>query len=125
MLNDLAAKLAVNGVNILNRNPDSEHNLWYGLTTNNYDGYLNVYDPVNNPNYATNNPAGTFQNPAPSSSWTADQKAANAALPKLSLTNAQYGALLNFQMCLREYSLGIHNYSYTKALLKNSIAILK
>lgn len=125
LLNDLAAKLAVNGVNILNRNPDSEHNLWYGLTTNNYDGYLNVYDPVNNPNYATNNPAGTFQNPAPSSSWTADQKAANAALPKLSLTNAQYGALLNFQMCLREYSLGIHNYSYTKALLKNSIAILK
>lgn len=125
LLNDLAAKLTVNGVDILNRNPDTEHNLWAGLTTNNYDGYLNVFDPVNNPNYATNNPAGTFQNPSVSSSWTAEQKAANAAMPKLSLTNAQYGALLNFQLCLREYSLGIHNYAYTKALLTNSIAILK
>lgn len=125
LLNDLAAKLAVGGVEIMNRNPDSEHNLWYGLTTNNYDGYLNVYDPVNNPNYATNNPAGTFQNPSPGSTWTTEQKAINAALPKLSLTNAQYGACLNFQMCLREYSLGIHNYAYTKALLKNTIAILK
>jgi len=125
LLNDLAAKLTVNGVDILNRNPDTEHNLWAGLTTNNYDGYLNVFDPVNNSDYATKNPAGTFQNPTASSSWTAEQKAANAAMPKLSLTNAQYGALLNFQLCLREYSLGIHNYAYTKALLTNSIAILK
>ncbi|MBL7968795.1 MAG: hypothetical protein JNK09_17450 [Prolixibacteraceae bacterium] len=124
LLDDLAKKLTVNGVDILNRNADSEHNLWYGLTTNNYDGYLNVFDPVNNPDYATKNPGGTFQNPTVSNSWTADQKAANAAMPKLSLTNAQYGALINFQLCLREYSLGIHNYSYTKALLKNSIAIL-
>lgn len=125
LLADLAAKLTVNGIDIMNRNPDATSNLWAGITTNNYDGYLNVYDPVNNPNYATNNPGGTFQNPAPGSSWTADQKAVNAALPKLSLTNAQYGACLNFQLCLREYSLGIHNYAYTKALLKNSIAILK
>jgi hypothetical protein len=124
LLNDLAAKLTVNGVDILNRNPDTEHNLWVGLTTNHYDGYLNVFDPVNNPDYATKNPAGTFQNPSVSSSWTAEQKAANAAMPKLSLTNAQYGALLNFQLCLREYSLGIHNYAYTKALLTNSIAKL-
>jgi len=125
LLNDLAAKLTVNGVDILNRNPDAEHNLWAGLTTNNYDGYLNVYDPVNNPTFAENNKAGTFQNPAPSSSWTAEQKALNLTFPKLSLTNAQYGALLNFQLCLREYSLGIHNYAYTKALLTNSIAIIK
>jgi hypothetical protein len=125
LLNDLAAKLTVGGVDILNRNPDTESNLWAGLTTNNYDGYLNVYDPVNNPNFADNNKGGTFQNPAPSSSWTADQKALNLTFPKLSLTNAQYGSLLNFQLCLREYSLGIHNYAYTKALLTNSIAILK
>ena len=125
LLNDLAAKLTVSGVDILNRNPDAEHNLWAGLTTNNYDGYLNVYDPVNNPTFAENNKAGTFQNPAPSASWTAEQKALNLTFPKLSLTNAQYGALLNFQLCLREYSLGIHNYAYTKALLTNSIAIIK
>lgn len=130
LLTDLAAKLSIDGVEMLNRNPNTDEskggvNLWAGITVKNYDGYINVYDPVNNPNFAANNPSGTFQNPAPSSSWTAEQKALNLTFPKLSLTNAQYGALLNFQLCLREYSLGIHNYAYTKALLKNSIAILK
>lgn len=124
LLTDLAKKLTVGGVEIMNRNPDTEANLWVGLTANKYDGYLNVYDPVNNPNFAANNPSGTFQNPAPSSSWTAEQKALNLTFPKLSLTNAQYGAILNFQLCLREYSLGIHNFNYTKALLTNSIAKL-
>lgn len=124
LLEQLAAKLAVGGVEILNRNNDREHNLWHGLTSNNYDGYLNVYDPINNPDFEANNPSGTFQNPSPSGSWTAEQKAKNLTLPKLSLTNAQYGALLNFQLCLREYSLGIHNTAYTKTLLTNSIAAL-
>lgn len=124
LLDDLAKKLVVNGVDILNRNTDATANLWAGISTNNYDGYLNVYDPVNNPTFAANNPNGTFQNPAPSSSWTAEQKALNLTLPKLSLTNAQYGALLNFQLCLRDFSLGIHNFNYTKALLTNSIAKL-
>ncbi len=139
LLNSLAAKLVVGGVDILNRNPVSSEgaavvidgvvkslgmNLWAGLTTNNYDGYLNVYDPVNNPNLVANNPNGTFQNPSPSGSWTADQKTFNLTLPKLSLTNAQYGACINFQLCLRDYSLGIHNYAYTKALLTNTIAKL-
>lgn len=124
LLDQLAAKLSVEGVDMLNRNPDAEHNLWAALTTNKYDGYMNVYDPINNPDFAANNPNGTFQNPAPSSSWTAEQKALNQTFPKLSLTNAQYGALLNFQLCLREYSLGIHNTAYTKTLLKNSIAAL-
>ena len=124
LLEQLAAKLSVNGVEMLNRNPDTEANLWAALTTQKYDGYLNVYDPVNNPNFAANNPGGTFQNPAPASTWAADQKALNATFPKLSLTNAQYGSLLNFQLCLREYSLGIHNTAYTKTLLKNSIAKL-
>lgn len=123
-LDALAKKLVVGGVEIMNRNPDSESNLWAGHTAGNYDGYLNVYDPVNNPNFAANNPTGTFQNPAPSSSWTAEQKAFNLTLPKLSLTNAQYGAIINFQLCLRDYSLGIHNLKYTRALLTNSIAKL-
>lgn len=124
LLNNLATKLTVNGVDILNRNGDAEHNLWYGMTTNNYDGYLNVYLPETNPDFAKYN-ASTFQNPSPSSSWTAEQRAFNLTLPKLSLTNAQYGALINFQLCLRDYSLGIHNFPYTKALLTNSIAIIK
>jgi hypothetical protein len=124
LLESLAAKLTVGGIDILNRNNDVKTNIWAGLTKNNYDGYLNVYDPINNPNFAASNPGGTFQNPAPSNSWTPEQKALNLTFPKLSLTNAQYGALLNFQLCLREYSLGIHNTAYTKTLLTNSIAAL-
>jgi len=123
LLDELAAKLTVDGVDILNRNGDAEHNLWYANTTNHYDGYINIYDPINNAAGATYN-AKMFQNPAPASSWTAEQKGLNQTLPKLSLTNAQYGALINFQLCLREYSLGIHNFAYTKALLTNSKAVL-
>ncbi len=122
LLDNLAAKLVVvkaNGtkVDILNRNSDAVSNLWIGITTNNYDGYLNVYDPTLAPN------AG-LQNSSPGGSWSADQKALNLKLPKVSLTNAQYGAIINFQLCLRDYSLGIHNFNYTKALLTNSIAKL-
>jgi hypothetical protein len=134
LLDDLAKKLVVDGVEILNRNSNTNEtlggvNLWAGLTTNNYDGYLNVYDvTLNNPKLGSAlyaNTTGPFQNPSPGATWTADQKAFNLTLPKLSLTNAQYGAIINFQMCLRDYSLGIHNYNYTKALLTNSIAVIK
>ncbi|MBV5315390.1 MAG: hypothetical protein JZU47_18950 [Prolixibacteraceae bacterium] len=133
LLDDLAAKLTVGGVEILNRNANTNEtlggvNLWAGLTTKNYDGYLNVYDvTLNNPTLGSAlyvNTTGPFQNPSPGSTWTAEQKAFNLTLPKLSLTNAQYGAIINFQLCLRDYSLGIHNYAYTKALLTNSIAKL-
>ncbi|MCE1199022.1 MAG: hypothetical protein LWW85_08655 [Marinilabiliales bacterium] len=123
LLNQLAAKLKYNGVEFLNRNTDSSSNLWYGLTANNYDGYLNVYDPATNPNGPTMNPA-VFQNPSPAASWTADQKAYNLTLPVMKMTNAQFGAIINFQLCLREYSLGIHNLDYSKALLTNSLAII-
>ena len=123
LLNTLAGKLKVNGIEIMNKNPDSTTNLWFGITPNNYDGYLNVYDPVNNSTGIATN-AGTFQNPSPSSSWTAAQKATNLTLPLISLTNAQMGAIINFQLCLREYSLGIHNRVYAQALLTNTIAIL-
>jgi len=123
LLEELAAKLTVDGVEILNQSDDAEANLWYGHTSKNYDGYLNVYDPSLNPGGGANE-TGPFQNSAPSGSWTQAQKDFNKTLPKLSLTNAQYGAILNFQMCLREYSLGIHNFAYTKALLTNSKAVL-
>lgn len=123
LLEQLAAKLKSGGVEILNKNPDADHNLWAGLTAGKYDGYLNVYDPVNNPDGAANN--GTvLQNSNPSGSWTAEQKAYNLTLPQIKLTNAQMGAIINFQMCLREFSLGIHNLDYSRALLKNSIAVL-
>ncbi len=146
LLNSLAAKLVVgpvgNQVDILNRNPNASEgqyatidgkivslgvNLWAGITTNNYDGYLNIYDPSTNPAGYMNNNGATlkmFQNPNPSSSWTQPQKDFNLTLPILTLTNAQMGALINFQLCLREYSLGIHNANYTRTLLTNSIAAI-
>ncbi len=53
------------------------------------------------------------------------QKNTNSALPVFpSLTNGVMGAMINFQMCLREFSLGIHNTKYTKALLQNSLDVL-
>lgn len=119
-LDALAAALVYNGIEIMNRNPDTEANLWAANTTNKYDGYLNIYDPVNNPEGVANNPTGIFQNPGNTSSWTQEQKDFNLTLPKIMLTNAQMGSIINFQMSLRDFSLGIHNYKYTMALLTNS-----
>jgi hypothetical protein len=125
LLNDLAAKLVIGGVDIMNRNGDAEANLWLGLTTNNYDGYLNIYDPITNPSVQTyNTKSFQFIGTPNVNTWTAAQIAYNSTLPKITLTNAQMGALINFQMVLRDYSLGIHNYKYSKALLTNSIAKL-
>jgi hypothetical protein len=124
LLASLAAKLTENGVEIMNRNGDSASNLWYGITKNNYDGYLNVYDPITNPTAQTYNASSFKYVGTPPASWSADQKAYNAGLPVLTLSYAQMGALINFQLCLRDYSLGIHNFAYTKALLTNTIAKL-
>jgi len=123
-LNQLASKLTIGGVDILNRNGDAESNLWIGLTTNNYDGYLNIYDPITNPSGQTYNPSSFQFIGTPPATWSAAQTAYNATLPKITLTNAQMGAIINFQLCLREYSLGIHNTSYSTTLLTNSIAAL-
>ena len=121
-LDALAAKLKQGTIEILNRYGDATNNLWYGLTTNNYDGNLNIYDPVNNPDGPIYN-VHQFKNPS-TSGFTPAQITINNTLPQLQLTNAQMGAIINFQLCLREFSLGIHNYSYSYALLANSIAVL-
>jgi hypothetical protein len=116
LLNTLATKLNnVGGVtNILHSEPDGTVNLWAGLTAGNYDGYLNIYDP-------STNLAGVWKNPA-SGSFTAAQKIVNNALPTFpSLQAGVLGAMINFQLCLREYSLGVHNTNYSRALLQNSI----
>jgi hypothetical protein len=120
LLSSLATKINSigSGPKILHTDSDSETNLWYGHTTENYDGYLDVFDP-------SVNPTGAYRNPAPGSSWTQAQKDANALLPIFpSFNNVVMGSMINFQFCLREYSLGIHNYKYTKALLQNSIEAL-
>lgn len=118
-LDALAAKLNAlgSGTPILHSETDAEANLWAGLTTGNWDGYLDIYDP-------SSNPGAAWRNPAQSNSWTQAQKDANAALPKFpSLTARDIGAMINFQFCLRESSLGIHNTAYTSALLTNTIAL--
>jgi hypothetical protein len=115
LLESLASRLKSGSVGFLHQDPDVTTNLWYGITSKNYDGYLNVYDP-------SANPGGIFQNPAPGKTWTTDQINTNKALRKFtSLQDVQLGAILNFQLCLREYSLGVHNYEYTKTLLTNTI----
>jgi hypothetical protein len=108
MLDDLAAKInsCAPEADILHKDAAST-NLWAGITTNNYDGYMDIYD-------ASTNPSGYWRNPS-------GNTPANLAKPKFpKLLNVQMGALINFQFCLREYSLGIHNYKYVKALLANS-----
>jgi hypothetical protein len=114
LLEELGSKLVVNGKEIMNTNADTEANLWASLTSKKYDGYLDIYDP-------TLNPDAQLQNPVSGSAWTQAQKDHNATLEPVVLTNAQMGAIINFQLCLRDYSLGIHNFKYSKALLKNSI----
>ena len=126
LLNSLATKLIIGGIEILNKNPDATANLWAGLTAGNYDGYLNVYDPINNPTAVINNggAAKQFKNMGNTSSWNSDQITYNNTLTPIFLTKIQLGAIINFQLCLRESSLGIHNTKYSTALLTNSIAAL-
>jgi len=119
LLDGLAAKINAcgNGTDILHADATSS-NLWAGISSGNYDGYLNIYDP-------SSNAGGAWRNPYPSGSWTASQKATNLALPKFpKLLMVQTGALINFQFCLREYSLGIHNTQYVRALLTNTVKAL-
>ena len=119
LLNTLAAKINAAGgaTPILHSDPNPDTNPWSGLTTGSYEGYLNIYDPASNP-------AGAWRNPA-AGSFTPAQAAVNNALPVFpTLKNATMGALVNFQLTLRDFSLGIHNYKYTKALIQNSIEAL-
>ncbi len=112
LLDQLATKInaAGGGTDILHKDATSS-NLWVGLTTGNYDGYLDIYS-------SSTNPTGYWRDPYGSG-------ATNASKPKFPLLkNAQVAAMINFQFCLREYSLGIHNTQYSTALLQNSIDAL-
>ncbi len=94
-LDQLAAKINAlgNGHDILQKDP----------ADNKYHGYIDVYD-------ASANPTGYWKNPAYGS----------PSFP--TLTNAQFGAILNYQLVYRDGSKGIHNYPYMKKLLENSLA---
>ncbi len=119
LLADLADKLRTpTGEEIMHKNTDATANIFAPLTAAGYDGYLDIYDPSTNPD-------GVIRNHAPASSWTAAQKADNLLKPSLGdLLNVQWGAIINFQMCLREWSLGVHNPPYSQALLNNTLDAL-
>jgi len=105
-----AINAAGGGTDILHKEASSA-NLWWGISTGNYDGYLDIYS-------SSTNPAGYWRDPYGSGST-------NAGKPKFpSLSFAQTGAIINFQFCLREYSLGIHNTKYVTALLTNTAGAL-
>lgn len=72
-------------------------------TDNLYHGYLDIYD-------AASNPTGYWKNPA------------NGTPAFPALTNAQFGAIINFQLVARGAGKGVHNYPYIKKLLENSVA---
>jgi len=94
-LADLAAKINAlgNGKDILQKDP----------TDGKYHGYFDVYD-------ASANPTGYWRNP----------NQGNVPLP--TLTNAQFGAIINYQLVYRGGGKGIHNYPYMAKLLDNSLA---
>jgi hypothetical protein len=83
-------------------------------STGEYTGYFDVYDP-------SSNPTGKYKSPS-TTGWTTEQKTYNNILPAFTLTNAQFGAAINFQLVMRDGSSGVHNYEYIKKLLENSIA---
>lgn len=94
LLEDLATKINALGAghDLLALNAESE-----------YDGYFNIYD-------ASANPTGYWKNP----------NQGNVAFP--TITKAQFGAILNYQLVYRGGGKGVHNYPYMKKLLENSIA---
>jgi hypothetical protein len=94
-LTELASKINALGAghDILALDPEDDH----------YHGYFDIYD-------GSANTEGYWRNP----------NQGNVPFP--TLTNAQFGAILNYQMVYRDGSHGIHNYPYMKKLLENSLA---
>jgi hypothetical protein len=118
LLNTLADKLRTpGGTEFMHKNPDPTTNIFAHVTAAGYDGYFDIYDPVNNP-------AGHIKNPS-TTGMTAAQITQNNTLDPLGdLLNVQMGAIINFQLSVREYSKGVHNPAYSAALLNNTIDAL-
>jgi len=94
---ELAAKINAIGAghDILQKDPEDGQ----------YHGYFDIYDSGSNPTGYWRTGAG-----------------ASPAFP--ALTNAQFGAILNFQLVVRDASTGVHNYPYIKKLLENTLAAI-
>jgi hypothetical protein len=72
-------------------------------TDNQWHGYVDIFD-------ASANPTGYWG------------RQGGPAFP--ALTNEQFGALINFQLLIRDGSRGIHNPDYMLTLLQNTIDAL-
>ena len=72
-----------------------------------YHGYFNIYD-------ASANPTGYYKN------TSAGAPQGNVPFP--AITNAAFGAILNYQLVYRDGSVGVHNYPYMKNLLEKTLA---
>ncbi len=97
LLDQLAEKINATGAghDILQKDP----------VTNKYNGYLDIYD-------SGSNATGYWKNPA------------NGTPAFPAITNAQFGAIINYQLVVRDGSLGVHNFPYIKRLLENTIAAI-
>ena len=73
-----------------------------------YTGYVDIYDASANPN----------------GKWKGTAAAAGSLPVFPAINNRQAAAIVNFMLVFRDKSHGIHNYPYTRALLKNTIAAL-
>ena len=117
LLDTLAAHINLVGGDInhpilhVDANSTTITNLWLGVSSKNYDGYLDIYDSPTG-----SNPTGYWVT-------TTTVPAGKKKLPTMKMVHL--GAIINFQFCLREWSLGIHNTKYSMALLTNSIQALK
>jgi hypothetical protein len=110
LLDQLATKInAAGGGHDILHSDATASNLWAGVATGNYDGYLDIYTPGTND-------GGYWKDPYLNGNSTNDAK---PMFPSLKMV--QVGAIVNFQLCLREYSLGIHNTQYVTALLTNTL----
>jgi hypothetical protein len=108
-LEELAVKInAIGGENdVLQKDPEDGY----------YHGYFDIYDPGSNAE-------GKYKSPS-TTGWTTEQKTYNNSLPALpSMTNAQFGAILNYQLIFRDASKGVHNYPYIRKLLDNTLTAL-
>ncbi len=94
-LGELAEKINAigGGHDILQKDPEDDQ----------YHGYFDIYD-------SNSNKIGYWRNPAFDT----------PAFP--ALTNAQFGAIINYQLIFRDASKGVHNYPYIKKLLDNTLA---
>ncbi|NMC38852.1 MAG: hypothetical protein GYA41_11060 [Bacteroidales bacterium] len=85
--------------------------------TGEFTGYFDIYDPGSNA-------SGKYKSPS-TNGYTTDQRNYNNTLPSLPpITNAQFGAFINFALVLRDGSHGVHNYPYIKKLLENTLAAI-